>query len=91
MIINNVNPNKLHDELINAGITPILVRHNRIDSEIIAESTEIIFAETTDLTAVQAVIDAHNPEPIPQEPTDKERIAQLEQIIDTMLTGGIAE
>lgn len=37
----------------------------------------------------QVEIDALNNQP--QEPTDKERIAQLEQIIDTMLMGGIAE
>ena len=43
MIVNNVNPNKLHEELIANGIVPLLVTHNKISGEIIAESTEIIF------------------------------------------------
>lgn len=81
----NVNTNKLHDELINAEIVPLLVESKD-------DKTWITFADDTDMTAVQSVIEAHNPEPLPMPLTDngilQQKVAQLEQIIDTMLTGG---
>lgn len=90
MIVNNVNPNKLHEELIANGIVPLLVTHNKISGEIIAESTEIIFADNVDMTIVQAVIYAHNPEPLPPEPTEIDllRIEQAKsnaEMIDLMM------
>ncbi|WP_313413129.1 hypothetical protein [Sedimentibacter sp.] len=81
MIINNVNPNKLHDELIVAGIVPLSVMHDRKDGEITAENVWMTFADGADMIAVQAVIDAHNPEPIQQEPTE---IEKLQSQIETM-------
>lgn len=62
----NVNTNKLHDELIKAGIKPLLV-------ESLNEKTWITFAGTTDMAAVQAVIDAHDPTPLPPKPTLEQR------------------
>lgn len=89
MIVKNVNPNKLHDELINVGIVPLLVTHDLIDGEITAENTEIIFADGVDMVAVQAVIDVHNPEPLPNLPTTEERLKQAEDTILYLLIGGI--
>ena len=74
----NVNVNKLHDELINADITPLLVESKE-------NITWITFADDVDMTAVQAVIDAHNPEPLPPPVTDKERIATLEQALNDII------
>ena len=65
----NVNTNKLHDELINAGITPLLVESKE-------DKTWITFADDADMTAVQAIIDAHNPEPLPPLSTKTEVLEQ---------------
>jgi len=77
----NVNTNKLHDELITAGINPVLV-------ESLDEKTWITYADGTDMTAVQAVIDAHDPTPLPPEPTAQERIEALEAALLEVVLGG---
>jgi hypothetical protein len=77
----NVNTNKLHDELITADINPVLV-------ESLDEKTWITYADGTDMTAVQAVIDAHDPTPLPPEPTVQERIEALEAALLEVILGG---
>jgi hypothetical protein len=62
----NVNTNKLHDELIKAGIVPLLVESTE-------EKTQITYANDIDMAAVQAVIDAHDPTPLPPKPTLEQR------------------
>lgn len=92
ILYNNVNPNKIQDELIANGIFPLVVKNDLEEGNYIAENTWITFVDDTDMTAVQAVIDAHDSTPLPIPPTEneilKQKVAQLEQIIDTMLTGG---
>lgn len=78
MEINNANPNKLHNEFINAGIVPVSVKNDSKIDEYIAEHTWIIFAEGTDMVIVQQIIDAHDPTPLPLPKTDAEKIADLE-------------
>lgn len=67
----NVNTNKLHDELITAGIKPLLV-------ESLDNKTWITFKDTVDMIAVQAVIDAHNPTPLPPQQTVDDYIIDLD-------------
>lgn len=74
----NVNTNKLHDELINAGILPILVESKD-------NKTCITFADDVDIVAVQAVIEAHNPEPLPTPLTTEERVAIAEQALNDII------
>ena len=74
----NVNPNKLHDELILAGIMPVLVENDCLDGEYIAKNTWITFSEDTDMTTVQAIIDAHDPTPLPQRPTLEDFLLDLD-------------
>lgn len=74
----NVNTNKLHDELINAGIMPLLVESNMIKGEYIAEKTWITFSDDVDMTVVQTVIDAHNPVPLPPQPTEFDYLIDLD-------------
>ncbi len=74
----NVNANKLHDELIQVGITPLLVQSKD-------DKTWITFEEDVDMTAVQAVIEAHNSESLLPPVTDKERIAALEQALNDII------
>lgn len=89
MRIENINVNKLHTEFNNSGIYPNPVFDN---GENIGEFT---FAEDIDMIAVQAVIDAHNPEPLPPPLTEIEQL-RLEQAqanaelfeMMLMLTGG---
>lgn len=70
----NVNHNKLHDELINAGIVPLLVENKD-------NKTWITFEDNVDMTVVQAVIDAYDSTPLPELPTAEERIDMLENMI----------
>lgn len=89
MIVNNVNPNKLHDELINAGLPPILVTNDRKEGQIVAENTWIIFEDGTDMNLVQQIIDAHDATPLPPKPSEKERLEALEQAMIEMIMGGM--
>lgn len=72
MIVNNVNPNKLYEELVNAGIEVLMLENNRHEGELIAENTWITFAEGVDINKVNEVIDAHDPAPLPQPKTETE-------------------
>lgn len=85
MLLKNINPNKLHDELINAGILPISVTHNRVDGEQIAENTEIKLAEGADMALVQAIIDTHDPAPLPQPKTDIEILQEENTLLKLRL------
>jgi len=76
VIFEDVNPDKLHNELIAAGISPLSVSNDLIHGEYIASKTEITFDPDVDMIAVQAVIDAHDPTPLPQPLTP---IEQLEE------------
>ena len=73
---NNLNPDNLYDELVNAGIMPIWVESDTKKDEFIAQNIWVTFADDVDMTAVQAVIDVHNPEPVPPLPTKEEIIEQ---------------
>jgi hypothetical protein len=66
-----VNTNKLHDELIKAGVIPILVESKDND-------TWITFADGTDMTVVQTVITAHDPTPLPPQPTEADYLVDLD-------------
>jgi hypothetical protein len=72
MIIANCNVNKLHDEFNKAGINPFPV------FQLENGNGDFVFPDGTDMTAVQAIIDAHNPEPLPPQPTEIEKL-RLEQ------------
>ncbi len=85
--VNNINPNKLHDELMNKDITPVLVQHDKKEGECIAENTWITFEQSTDMDSVQQIIDAHDPTPILQPPTVEERLRMLEDTILFLLGG----
>ena len=94
MLLQNIHPNKLHDELIAAGLIPLLVENDKPEDTHIAPNTWITFPEGTDMTAVQAVIDAHDPTPLPPQPTKEELLQQeideLKAVVDAMLNGGDA-
>lgn len=79
MIIKNINVNKLHDEFNQAGIHPYPV------FKLENGDGDFTFPDGTDITAVQAVIDAHNPVPIPPPVTEAERIATLEQATNDII------
>jgi len=87
MIVRNVNPTKLHDELIAHGIVPISVKHDRRKGDFIAENTWITFADGTDMTVVQQVIDAHNPTPYPPTPTEIDYLIDLDYRVSLLELG----
>lgn len=73
----NVNTNKLHDELIAAGIVPTLVESKGDDTWITTDA---------DKALVDAIVAAHDPTPVVQPPTNTERIAALEAaLLELML------
>lgn len=80
--IDNVNTNKLHDELIANGVVPLLV-------ESLEDRTWITFTDDTNMDLVQQIIDAHDPTPLPPQPSDKERLEALEQAMLEIVMGGI--
>lgn len=75
MIITNCNVNKLHDEFNKAGINPFPV------FQLENGNGDFIFPDGTNMTAVQAVIEAHNPEPALPLPTLEERVDSVENTI----------
>lgn len=85
---NNINPTKLHNELIKAGITPLLVENDCPKGAYIAPNTYITFADGTDMNLVDQVIAAHNPAPLPVPPTAEERLAALEAAMLEVVLGG---
>lgn len=68
--LQNVNTNKLHDELIASGINPDLVESKD-------NITWVTFDENQ-IETLNAVVGLHNPTPLPQPKTDAEKIADLE-------------
>ncbi len=83
MIISNCNVNKLHNEFIQVGIKPfpVLVLENG--------DGDFTFSKGTDMDLVQQIIDAHEPTPLPQLPSEKERLEALEQAMLEIALGGI--
>ncbi|MCT6924113.1 hypothetical protein [Metasolibacillus sp.] len=87
MRINGVNVGVLHTELNNNGIYPYPVFNY-------GDYGDFTFADNTDMTLVQSIIDAHDPTPIPQPLSDIEKLrleqaqanAELVQLI--MMMGG---
>lgn len=71
-IYKNVNRNKLHTELQNAEIETEYVL--AIDNTDIG--CKIKFKENTNMELVQQIIDAHEPSPIPPQPTKEEVLEQ---------------
>ena len=58
----NLNPNNLHDELIKAGIIPILAESSpRKDDEYIAKNVWMTFEDDIDIAKVNEVVAKHNP------------------------------
>lgn len=89
MIITNCNVNKLHSEFIVQGIRPFPV------FELENGDGDFAFPESTDMTLVQQIIEAHDSTPLPQPLGDIEQL-RLEQAqanaelfeMMLMLTGG---
>ncbi|MBB6218647.1 hypothetical protein HNQ80_004821 [Anaerosolibacter carboniphilus] len=89
--INNVNPNKLYEELVELGINPILLQDDRGQGELIAQNTWITFDEDVDMDLVQQIIDDHDPTPLPPTPTEIDILGQQNvekelQLMDIKLT-----
>lgn len=96
MVIKNINPNKLHDELLQKGINPIMVRNDLLQGEYIAQNTWITFEEGTDMELTQGVINNHDPSPLPQPLPEVEKLrieqakanAELIELMMSILGGG---
>lgn len=80
--IKNVNPTKLHDELIKASLAPLLVENDLVQGENVAVNTWLTYPDDANVQAIQTVIDAHDSTPLQQPPTAEERLIALE---DAML------
>lgn len=73
MILNNVNQNKLHQELINAGIEV-----DKIKVFTLMDDVHLTLSDDVDMQLAQSIIDAHDPTPIPPAPTQDDFLIDLE-------------
>jgi hypothetical protein len=83
--VHNVNPGKLHNELIQNGVVPMNVLHNAPEGEALAETATIELDESTDTQIVEQIIASHDPTPLTQPPTAEERLASIEAAILTLM------
>lgn len=60
----NVNPTKLHDELLANGVTPLLLENDCLEGDYIASYTWITFSDDVDITLIQSIVEKHNPTPL---------------------------
>lgn len=82
---------KLHDELLAAGIpldnggaSPVQGKENEVYIYVADDTSQTVIDQIT------AIINAHNPTPPPQPPTQEERLAAVEQaLIELMMEGGM--
>lgn len=82
---NNINPNKLHDELIINGIIPILVENDCKEGEYIAGNTMITFEDDAYTTKINEIVAKHDRTPVMLQPTDNERLASIEIALTTLM------
>lgn len=78
----NVNTNKLHDELVTAGVIPVLVEstpQKEDDASKVSTYTWVTVSDA-DADAAKALAAAHDPTEIPEvkAPTQEDRLAALE-------------
>lgn len=81
----NINPNKLHEELLAAGIIPLRVDNDMPKGAYIAPNTWITYPDGTDMDKVAQVVAAHTTTPPTQPPTAEERLAALENAMLAIL------
>lgn len=72
IIYKNIHRNKLHQELIDGGIDATKITVKALDGTDYGASID--FADGTDMTLVQSIIEAHDPTPIPSAPSEVEQI-----------------
>lgn len=68
-VYQNVNPTKLHGELVGEGVTPKFVLSDCVPGAYMAENTWITFDDAADEAAIEAVVLAHDPTPTPTQDT----------------------
>lgn len=73
-IIKEINSAKLFDELLNVG----LIMPTQEDGTSVLQGNALYVADDVDMIAVQAVIDAHNPEQLPPQPTSDDYLIDLD-------------
>jgi len=76
--VKNVNPNKLHSELITANLAPLLVQNDLVQGGNIAVNTWLTYPDDADTQAIQVVINAHDPTPLPPQPTQDDYLLDLD-------------
>jgi hypothetical protein len=80
------NPNKLYDELVNAGIIPVMVWSDIKKGDYIADNVKIDFTDDTDMELVQQIVDAHDPTPLPAPKTELEI---LQETVDMLVLSSL--
>lgn len=81
MIVNNVVPNRLHQELSDAGVE-CNIFHNLEDGRYFVGDCEIKFAEGTDMVLVQQIIDTHDATPLSAPITELEELSNYVLDVD---------
>lgn len=89
IVVQNVNYKKIHLELISAGLKVLNLSNDAPSNSDIAQIATITFAVGTNMQLVQSIIDAHDPTPLPAPIPYKERLEELEQMVNILLLGGV--
>lgn len=76
-ITKEINPAKLMDELLNAG----LISPTTEEGTSPLQGNTLYVADSADTVAIQAIIDNHTATPLPQAPTTEERLAAVEEAL----------
>ena len=94
--VKDINPDKLLDELITSGIKVISLSHDKESGNQIAKNSWITFEDGYDVELANAVIEKHDPTPLPSSLTEmellKEELANTNSTLLEMmelLLGGI--
>jgi hypothetical protein len=82
----SMNPNKLYDELADAGIKPIMVWSDIKKGDYIADNVKIDFTDDVDMELVQQIIDKHDPTPIPK---PKSELDILRETVDMLVLSSL--
>ncbi|GKV55964.1 hypothetical protein NCCP2222_19110 [Sporosarcina sp. NCCP-2222] len=70
--LENVNPDRLSDDLLREGIIPISITSDLEEGKHIATNATLVLDDDVDMAVVKAIVDVHNTDPTPIPPTDDE-------------------
>ena len=78
ILAKNKNPMKLHNELIAASLAPLRVENDLERGKTTAVNVWLTYPDDANMQVIQAIIDAHDPTPLPPQPTQDDYLLDLD-------------